>query len=95
MERERLQQVFENACINASEIALKLSDPENAVRFGMRVIEVNPYLETGYQILFKAHSSLGNKALIVKLFNQLESVLQKDLSTSPAMETIALYKSLV
>jgi LuxR family maltose regulon positive regulatory protein len=94
-ERERLQQAFENACINAAEIALKLGDSESAVRFGTRAIEVNPYLESGYQILFKAHSSLGNKAIIVKLFKQLERVLQKELSTSPADETILLYKSLI
>jgi LuxR family maltose regulon positive regulatory protein len=95
MERERLYQVFENACITAAEIALKLGDPENAVRLGTRAIEVDPYLESGYQILFKAYAALGNKSLIVKLFKQLESILLKDLSTSPATETIELYTSLI
>jgi two-component SAPR family response regulator len=94
-ERERLQQVFENACIAASELALKSRDHETAIRMATRAIEVNPYFETGYQILFRAYSASGNKASIVKLYKQLESLLQKDLSTPPAPETIDLYRSLV
>lgn len=94
-ERERLQQVFENACIAASELALKSRDHEPAIRMATRAIEVNPYFETGYQILFRAYSASGNKASIVKLYKQLESLLQKDLSTPPAPETIDLYRSLV
>jgi LuxR family maltose regulon positive regulatory protein len=94
-ERERLQQLFETACISAAEIALKSSSFEEAIQLGLRAIEVDPYLETGYQVLFKAYATSGNKAAVVKLFKQLESILQKDLSTSPTPETIDLYRALI
>jgi LuxR family transcriptional regulator, maltose regulon positive regulatory protein len=94
-ERERLQQLFETACISAAEIALKSNSYEEAIRLGLRAIEVDPYLETGYQVLFKAYATSGNKSAIVKLFKQLESILQKDLSTSPTPETIDLYRALL
>jgi two-component SAPR family response regulator len=94
-ERERLQQLFETACITAAEIALKSNSYEEAIHLGSRAIEVDPYLETGYQVLFKSYATSGNKAAVVKLFKQLESILQKDLSTSPTPETIDLYRSLI
>jgi LuxR family maltose regulon positive regulatory protein len=94
-ERERLQQIYENACVTAAELALSAGFYEEALNLGSRAIEVDPYIETGYQILFKVHAASGNKVSIVKLFKQLETVLQEELSTSPTTETIALYHSLI
>jgi two-component SAPR family response regulator len=94
-ERERLQQLFETACISAAEIALKSNYCEEAIQIGLRAIEVDPYLETGYQVLFKAYALVGNKAAIVKLYKQLETILQKDLSTYPTPETTDLYHNLI
>ncbi|MBN2257070.1 MAG: tetratricopeptide repeat protein, partial [Anaerolineaceae bacterium] len=95
IERERLQRSFESACISAAELALSFANHLEAVRLCLRVIEFNSYLETAYQILFKAYAGTGNKAAIIKSYQQLESVLQEDLSTTPSPETIQLYRNLI
>jgi two-component SAPR family response regulator len=94
-ERERLQQLFETACISAAEIALKSNSSEEAIQLGLRAIEVDPYFENGYQVLFKAYAISGNKAAMAKLYKQLETILQNDLSTSPTPETIDIYRALI
>jgi len=94
-ERERLQQLFETACISAAEIALKSNSCEEAIQLGLRSIEIDPYFESGYQILFKAYALSGNKAAMAKLFKQLEAILQKDLSTTPTPETVDVYRALI
>jgi LuxR family maltose regulon positive regulatory protein len=95
IERERLQQLFENACIQAAELSLSFANYQDSIHFCLRAIEVNPYLETAYQFLFKAYSALGNKAAIIKSYQQLESILREDLSTVPSPETIRLFNDLV
>lgn len=94
-ERENLQRLFENICIEAAELAFSLGDYKEAIRIGLRAIEVDPYLESAYQIVFKTYAVSGNKPAIVKLYMQLKQILQNDLSTSPSSVTEKLYKELI
>jgi DNA-binding SARP family transcriptional activator len=94
-EREHLQRIFENACIEASELAFSLEDYQEAVNLCLRAIEEDPYFETSYQIAFKAYAALRNKPAIIKLYTQLEQILLDELSTEPSPETIKKYKEVI
>jgi len=95
VERERLQRLFENACVEAAELALSQGAYQDSVNLCLQAIEVEPYLETAYQVIFKAYASSGNKTAVIKLYTQLEQILHEDLATKPSPETIKIYREII
>ncbi|MGA9398041.1 MAG: tetratricopeptide repeat protein [Anaerolineaceae bacterium] len=95
VERERLQRLFENACIEEAEMALSQGDYQESVNLCLRAIEQEPYLEAAYQVIFKAYAASGNKTAVIKLYTQLEQILHKELSTKPSPETIKIYREII
>jgi len=66
-----------------------------AVRAGRRLVEREPYRESGYRILMEALDREGNCAEALLVYEQLRAKLRDDLGISPSPATQALYRRLL
>jgi SARP family transcriptional regulator, regulator of embCAB operon len=66
-----------------------------AVRTGRRLVEHEPYRESGYRILMEALDREGNCAEALLVYEQLRTKLRDDLGISPSPATQALHQRLL
>lgn len=66
-----------------------------AVRAGRRLIELEPYRETGYQLLMDALAREGNPAQALRVYDQLRHRLHDDLGVAPSPATRQLHRRLL
>jgi DNA-binding SARP family transcriptional activator len=66
-----------------------------AVRAGRRLVEREPYRESGYRILMDALDREGNCAEALLVYEQLRAKLRDDLGISPSLPTQELHRRLL
>jgi DNA-binding SARP family transcriptional activator len=66
-----------------------------AVRTGRRLIEHEPYRESGYRILMEALDREGNCAEALLVYEQLRTKLRHDLGINPSPASQALHQRLL
>jgi len=66
-----------------------------AVRSGRRLVDLEPYRESGYRLLMEALERQGNAAEALLVYESLRTRLRDDLGTAPSPRTQALYRRLL
>jgi DNA-binding SARP family transcriptional activator len=66
-----------------------------AVRAGRRLVECEPYRESGYRVLMEALDREGNGAEALLVYERLRTKLRDDLGLSPSPPTLELYRRLL
>jgi len=66
-----------------------------AVRAGRRLVELEPYRESGYRILIEALDREGNCAEALLVYERLRTKLRDDLGISPSEPTQELHRRLL
>jgi SARP family transcriptional regulator, regulator of embCAB operon len=66
-----------------------------AVRTGRHLIRLEPYRETGYQLLMQALAREGNPVEALRVYEQLRRRLHDDLGVVPSAEAQELHKNLL
>lgn len=66
-----------------------------AVRAGRRLIQLEPYRETGYQLLMDALAREGNPAEALRVYDRLRHRLHDDLGVAPSAATRQLHRRLL
>jgi DNA-binding SARP family transcriptional activator len=66
-----------------------------AVRAGRRLVELEPYRETGYRILMDALDREGNTAEALRVYDSLRCRLRDDLGITPSQPTQDLHRRLL
>ncbi len=62
-----------------------------AARDAELVLDMEPFRETAYQLLMRAHAGSGNPAEAVRVYERCRGVIEGELGVSPSTETEALY----
>lgn len=81
-EQVRLQRVYALEALSGAFRALH--DAEGAVAAAVRAIEAEPWRETSYRLLMKAHMLAGNRALALRVYEVVRAKLLRDLQVEPA-----------
>jgi len=55
------------------------------------VLELEPFRETAYRLLMRAHAGAGNPAEALRVYERCRSVIEEELGVSPSPETEAVY----
>src|SRR5207247_2128627 len=55
------------------------------------VLELEPFRETAYRLLMRAHAGAGNPAEALRVYERCRSVIEEELGASPSPETEAVY----
>jgi DNA-binding SARP family transcriptional activator len=66
-----------------------------AVRAGRHLIQLEPYRETGYQLLMNALEREGNPTEALGIYDQLRQRLRDDLGVAPSPQTQRLHRQLL
>ena len=96
-ERRRLGELHVRAieAYAASTLGVGGTELSAAVRAGRRLVELEPYRESGYRILMDALDRQGNPAEALLVYESLRAKLRDDLGISPSPETQQLHLRLL
>ena len=73
------------------ESELRAENPAAAVRHAAELTTLEPFRESGYRLLMRAHAAAGNDAEALRVYEQCRSTLSEELGTYPSSETEAVY----
>jgi DNA-binding SARP family transcriptional activator len=76
----------------AAEVWLRLEDPGQAVVAARRLVEADPFRETSYERLIRAHLLAGNRAEALRAFAECENVLRHELGVDPSPVVQSAYE---
>ena len=71
---------------------MAMGDPRQAVATASRLISIDPYRETSYARLIRAHASAGDPARAVRVYAELEARLRDDLGLVPSAAAQRAYE---
>lgn len=65
--------------------------PEDAVRSGEDLVELDPYRDRAYIGLMRALAAVGNPSRAVAVYHQMRHLLAEELGIDPSQDAEALY----
>jgi DNA-binding SARP family transcriptional activator len=94
-QRARLQGLLLRALDCLSETWLVTGESALAVQAAEEGVALEPFRETGYQRLMRAHAAAGNRAEALRVYEQCRRLLADELGTDPSPQTEALHLELL
>jgi len=91
LKRSELRDVLMRAHECLSEPSIWHTEPEYAVKHAREAVAIEPFRETGYQLLMRAHAAVGNRAEALRVYERCRSLLSEELGVSPSPQTEAVY----
>jgi len=78
-----------------ADIRIANGEPAQALGAAREVVSLEPFRETGYQRLIRVHTTLGNRAEALRVYESCRQLLTTELGADPSEETQALYRELL
>jgi SARP family transcriptional regulator, regulator of embCAB operon len=91
LKRSELRDVLVRAHECLSEPSIWHTQPEYAVKHAREAVAIEPFRETGYQLLMRAHAAVGNRAEALRVYERCRSLLSEELGVPPSSQTEAVY----
>lgn len=95
LERERLRQAYLEAALRLAELHLEGGDYRAVLDDCRRALAEDPCLEEAHRLAMRAHAATGNRAGVVRQYEQCRQALLDEVGAPPSPETEALYKTLM
>jgi DNA-binding SARP family transcriptional activator len=89
--RSELREVLVRAHECLSEPSIWGTEPAYAVKHAKEAVAMEPFRETGYQLLMRAHAAVGNRAEALRAYERCRSLLSEELGVPPSPQTEAVY----
>jgi DNA-binding SARP family transcriptional activator len=89
--RFELRDVLVRAHECLSEPSIWHTEPEYAVKHAREAVALEPFRETAYQLLMRAHAAVGNRAEALRTYERCRNLLSEELGVSPSSQTEAVY----
>jgi SARP family transcriptional regulator, regulator of embCAB operon len=93
--REALGHVLVRALDCLAEVALASREPRLAAQLAAEVVRLEPYRESAYQLLMRAHAAAGDRAHAVRAYAECRRLLLAELGVGPSPQTEAVYHALL
>ncbi|MGD9891982.1 MAG: BTAD domain-containing putative transcriptional regulator [Dehalococcoidia bacterium] len=93
--RAELHRIRVRALECVADLRLAIGEGALAVEAASEAIRLEPFRETGYQRLMRAHASLGNRAEALRTYERCRRLLADELGADPSAEIEALYLDLL
>ena len=90
-QRERLSMGFVRAGECLADIYIWNGEPLVAADVAEQVIAAQPFRETGYQLLMRAHALAGNRAAALQVYERCRKLIADELGVAPSQETMAVH----
>jgi pentatricopeptide repeat protein len=60
-----------------------------------QALAIDPYRESSYRLLMRAHAACGNTPEAIRVYHRLRGLLDRELGTDPSPDTEALFLDLI
>jgi DNA-binding SARP family transcriptional activator len=94
-QRGRLGQVLVRALDCLGRVALAGGEPRLAAQHAADLVRLEPFRESGYQLLMRARAAAGDRADALRVYEQCRRLLQEELGVGPSPETEAVHRTLL
>ena len=91
LKRSELRDVLVRAHECLSEPGIWGTEPAYAVKHAKEAVAIEPFRETSYQLLMRAHAAVGNRAEALRVYERCRSLLSEELGVHPSPQTEAVY----
>ncbi len=78
-----------------ADACLLSGDSSDAARWAQEAIDLEPFRESGYRRLMKAHAAAGNRGEALRTYEHCRRFLADELGAYPSPETDSLYRELL
>lgn len=89
--RRELNEILARGLTGYAEIALASNQAALAAQASQEAVDREPYRESGYQLLMRAHAALGNRAEALRVYHRCRELLSEELGVDPSPSTEAVY----
>ncbi|HSJ15403.1 MAG TPA: bacterial transcriptional activator domain-containing protein [Longimicrobiales bacterium] len=93
--RERLAGILVRALECRAQVYIWNREFPLALEVARQAIALQPFRETGHQLLMRAHAGAGNTAEALRAYEQCRAMIADELGVSPSPETRALHTELL
>src|SRR5919108_737842 len=94
-ERERLRELHAHALEGLAELLAQGGEHADAVRYGERLLRLDPLREESCRLVMRLHDARGDRARALRAYHACASALARDLGTAPSAATRAAYDALL
>ena len=91
-ERERIQLIVIGALITLGELMID-QNPMESVRLAQQALLIDAVWEDAYRLQMQAYATKGNRPMVIKTYQQCETVLNEEFGIRPLPETRRLLES--
>jgi DNA-binding SARP family transcriptional activator len=91
LQREKLATFHVRACECLAETYIHNGEPKIAVDIARQAVVAQPYRETAYQVLMRAHAAAGNRAEALRTFEECRRLISDHLGVAPSGDTETVY----
>jgi DNA-binding SARP family transcriptional activator len=93
--RAELADLFLRALDCLSEVHTAAGDPALAARHAEHALRLDPFRETSYQRLMRAHAATGNRSAALRVYEHCRKLFDDELGVPPSPETEAVYLAIL
>jgi DNA-binding SARP family transcriptional activator len=92
--RTEVQVAAVNALLTHADTTLS-GDPARSLRLAQEVIELNPFLESGYRAAMTAAIAMGRQDDALRIFERCRHLLDEELGVAPSAELVRLQREVL
>lgn len=93
--RDKLSSILIRALECRAQVYLWNSEFSLAVEAAREVVKLEPFRETGYQLLMRAHHAAGNSAEALRVYEDCRILIAEELGVPPSAQTRAVYQNVL
>jgi DNA-binding SARP family transcriptional activator/RecA/RadA recombinase len=94
LKREQYARLVLKALNDLAHLAISQGRYEPAQQYAWRQVEIEPWLEEGYQQLMRALALSGQRSAALAQFDACRKLLLRELGIEPGRETLAIYSAI-
>ena len=94
-ERRRLAQACLNALQELTVYHLSTQSPKKAIEYIEKAVPLDALNEDLYCMAMRGYAELGDRSSVIRVYSELQKLLQNELNAKPMQTTINLYRELM
>ena len=95
LERERLRRIFTEINLELGELHLELSEFAEAIAVCQTLFSEDSCLEEAHRLAMRVYAAMGNRAAVVRQYEQCMRVLREEVDAPPSDQTNELFEALM
>lgn len=95
VERGRLAHLYMDVLVKIATLYLDAHDYEASLTYCHRILNEDSCQEDAHRIAMRVHAAMGNRALVVRQYEQCRHALLTEVDASPSYQTQTLYETLI